>query len=67
VVVTSNGPTTQPFTVTTDQHSQQGLSGTVEVTWSAPGTPGGSADAGSVDITCTPSSSSTSGGGPTSS
>ena len=52
--------TTQPFTVTVDQHAHE-LSGTVEITWSAPGTPGGVTDAGSVDITCTPS------GGPSSS
>lgn len=59
-----DGANTQSFTVTLDPHSQKGLSGTVEITWSAPGTPGGTTSAGSVDITCTPSGAS-SGDGPT--
>jgi eukaryotic-like serine/threonine-protein kinase len=57
-----DGSTTQQFTVTDDGHSQKELSGTVEITWTAAGTPGGTTDAGSVDITCTPSG----GGGATS-
>ncbi|MEY9927702.1 serine/threonine protein kinase [Catenulispora sp. GP43] len=62
-----DGTTTTGFTVTVDQHAQQkGLSGTVEVTWSAPGTSGGTATAGSVDIVCTPGSGASSGGGATS-
>ncbi|MEY9909438.1 serine/threonine protein kinase [Catenulispora sp. MAP12-49] len=58
-----DGTTTTGFTVVDDQHSQKGLSGTVQVTWSAPGTSGGSTTAGSVDITCTPSGGASSGGG----
>lgn len=61
-VEASDGSTTRGFTVTPDQHTQK-LSGTVEITWSAPGTAGGTTDAGSVDITCTPSGGSSSGGG----
>ena len=57
-----NGSTTQQFTITDDGHSQKKLSGTVEISWTAAGTPGGTTNAGSVDITCTPS-----GGGATSS
>lgn len=56
-----NGTTApQPFTIVDDPHDQNGLSGTVEITWTAAGTPGGSTSAGSVDITCTPSGGSTS-------
>ena len=58
-----NGSTTQQFTVTDDGHAQRELSGTVEITWTAPGTPGGTTDAGSVDITCTPSGGASGGGG----
>ena len=63
-VSASNGTTPpQQFTVTDDGHSQKELSGTVEITWSAPGTSGGTTDAGSVDITCTPSGGASGGGG----
>lgn len=56
-----NGTTApQQFTIIDDPHDQKGLAGTVEITWTAAGTPGGSTSAGSVDITCSPS------GGPTS-
>lgn len=55
-----DGTTTGQFTIVDDPHDQKGLSGTVEITWTAPGTSGGSTSAGSVTITCTP------GGGPTS-
>jgi len=58
-----NGSTTQQFTVTDDGHAQRELSGTVEITWTAPGTPGGTTDAGSVDITCTQSGGASGGGG----
>ncbi|WP_194924390.1 protein kinase domain-containing protein [Catenulispora pinisilvae] len=56
-----DGSTTEQFTVSDDPHSQKGLSGTVEVDWSAPGTSGGAATAGSVDIKCTGGGT---GGGP---
>jgi serine/threonine protein kinase len=61
-----DGPVTQQFTVSDDQHSQKGLSGTVDITWTAPGTPGGTTSAGSVDIVCTPGGGASSGGGPSS-
>ena len=61
VTAQHNGDTTQQFAVTTDQHSAKG---TVQITWTAPGTPGGTVYAGSVDITCTTSGGSS--GGPTS-
>ncbi|MBS2538633.1 serine/threonine protein kinase, partial [Catenulispora sp. NF23] len=48
-----DGSTTERFTISDDPHSQKGMSGTVEVDWSAPGTSGGAATAGSVDIKCT--------------
>ena len=58
-----DGSVTQEFTVTNDQHSQKELSGTVEITWSAPGTSGGTTSAGSVDLVCTPGGGASSGGG----
>lgn len=58
-----NGSATQQFTILDSQHSQKGLSGTVEVSWTAPNTSGGSTSAGSVAVVCTPSGA-TSGGGP---
>ncbi|MEY9856794.1 hypothetical protein ABH935_002398 [Catenulispora sp. GAS73] len=65
-VTAHDGSVTDQFKVWDDQRAQKGLSGTVEITWSAPGTSGGTASAGSVDITCTPSGGGT-GTGPTSS
>jgi eukaryotic-like serine/threonine-protein kinase len=59
----SDGATTTGFTVSDDQHPQKGLSGTVEVSWTAPGTSGGTTTAGTVDITCTPDGGASSGGG----
>lgn len=61
-----DGSVKDQFTVWDDQHAQKGLSGTVDITWSAPGTPGGTTSAGPVNIACTPSSGSSS-TGPTSS
>lgn len=61
-----DGSVTQQFTISDDQHSQKELAGTVEITWSAPGTPGGTTSAGSVDIVCTPGGGTSSGGGPSS-
>lgn len=58
-----NGTTTQQFTITNDGHTQTKLSGTVEINWTAPGTSGGTTDAGSVDISCTPSGGASSSGG----
>ncbi|ACU71302.1 serine/threonine protein kinase [Catenulispora acidiphila DSM 44928] len=55
VVNAHNGSNPQTFAMSDDQ---QNLSGEVEITWTAPGMPGGTADAGRVDITCTPSDSS---------
>lgn len=62
-VTAHNGSAAQDFTVTVDGHSSKELSGTVVITWTAPGTSGGTTDAGSVDITCTPSGGASGGGG----
>ncbi|WP_194907920.1 serine/threonine-protein kinase [Catenulispora rubra] len=65
-ITAHDGSVTDQFKVWDDQRAQKGLSGTVDITWSAPGTPGGTTSAGSVDISCTPSGGGSS-SGPTSS
>ncbi|MEZ0113945.1 hypothetical protein ABH920_007979 [Catenulispora sp. EB89] len=65
-ITAHDGSVSDQFKVWDDQRAQKGLSGTVDITWSAPGTSGGTTSAGSVDVACTPSGGGT-GTGPTSS